>query len=268
MRYIRPKWLDLVLVLSIVLLVTFLAFHNRLASTSPWLSIWPNVLTDLFGIWLGVRIIDSIINERERRRTAALSIRGTLNYTMQRARDLLPRPGWPLWILRDEIRWLRLRLDLQPSLIRDSERRFAEAAIRMLESITVTGDRLKSLLRQVDSNEEELKDEFERATERDPKHVFMYRFTPLRQVQRYYRFFADDPDADTGPLIVAIKAARNSSAPDNLSTSVAEAIQVYLAAIDSVIDARTELKREVDGYITFVRDAETRILSKHATDSE
>lgn len=205
MRYIRPKWLDLVLILSIALLVTFLAFRDRVAPTSPWLSIWPNITTDLFGIWLAVRIIDGIINEHERRRTAALSLRGTLNHTMQRARDLLPRPGWPLWILRDEIRWIRLRLDLQSGLIRDNERRFAEVAIQMLEAITAIADRLKSLLRQVDSNQEELQDAFDRATEQDREHVFMHQFRPLRQVQRYYRSFAADPDADTGPLSLQSK---------------------------------------------------------------
>ena len=103
MRYMRPRWLDLVLVLSLVLLGTFLAFHDRLSTTSPWLSLWPNIITDLFAIWLGVRIIDNIISEQQRRRAAALSLRGNLNLTMQLAHDLLPEPGWPLWRLRDEI---------------------------------------------------------------------------------------------------------------------------------------------------------------------
>jgi hypothetical protein len=35
-----------------------LIFMTGSAPTSPWLSIWPNVVTDLFAIWAGVSTID------------------------------------------------------------------------------------------------------------------------------------------------------------------------------------------------------------------
>jgi hypothetical protein len=211
MRYMRPRWLDLVLVLSLVLLGTFLAFHDRLSTTSPWLSLWPNIITDLFAIWLGVRIIDNIISEQQRRRAAALSLRGNLNLTMQLAHDLLPEPGWPLWRLRDEIHWLRQRFDLQTHLVRTDERKFGESAILKLENIASLTDNLKSLLRQVVANKEGTEKAFNQATKNNSSHPHLYEISELEELESKYYAYTGDPEADTGQLIVAIRAARNAA---------------------------------------------------------
>lgn len=266
MSRLRPRWLDVVLVLCLALLGGFLVFHDRISSTSPWLSIWPNIITDLFAIWLGVRIIDNIISEQQRKRAAALSLRGGLNYTMQLAHDLLPRPGWPLWRLRDEIRWLRLRLDLQSNLVRADERRFGEAAILRLEAITGLADRLKSLLRQVDVDEEDVRKVFERATKQNVSHLHRYDIGELGELERTYNDYAYDPEVDTGQLIVAIRSVRNVVQSGDLDPDVRSTMKVYLAAIEASVDARTELKEKIDEYISFVRDAEMTILSRHAVD--
>jgi len=42
---------------------------------------------------------------------------------------------------------------------------------------------------------------------------------------------------------------------------------MYLAAVEAMVDTRTELKGTIDEYIAFVRDTEVKILSRHAVES-
>jgi hypothetical protein len=86
-------------------------------------------------------------------------------------------------------------------------------------------------------------------------------------VERCYRAYVRDPDVDAGELVVAIRTARNIAQSDNLDANVREVMNSYLAAVESVVDSRTDLKGKVDDYITFVCDAETTILSRHAVDN-
>lgn len=266
MRYLRPRWLDLLLIISLALLFAYLGFHGKLQPSSPWLSLWPNATTDFFAIWLGGRIIDGIVSERQRRRSIALGIRGTLNYTMQRARDLLPQPTWALRTLRDEIRWFRLRLELQGSLLRKDERERALKAAEMLEDVIQPAASLDSALRQVRVENEDLNDKFLQATTENSEHLSRWQITSLTKLENRYNAYQSDPDPDEGPLATAINAARNNLASIKLRSDVLDAANVYISAIEVLLNLHSQLQAKMDDYVNFVRDTEMVILDRHGAE--
>ncbi len=265
-RYLRPRWLDLLLIISLVLLFAFLRFHGKLQPSSPWLSLWPNAITDFFAIWLGARIIDGVVSERQRRRSIALGIRGTMNYTMQRARDLLPQPTWALRTLRNEIRWLEKRLKLQGELLRNDERERALTAVKMLEDIIQPAVSLDSALRQVRVGNEDLNDKFLQATTENSEHISRWQVTSLNKLENRYNAYRSDPDPDAGPLAAAINEARNNLTSINLRPDVLDAANAYIAAIEVLLNLHNQLQAQIDGYVNFVRGAEMIILDRHGAE--
>lgn len=83
-----PHPLDILLGPAVLSLLGFVYWRDRLDAEPPWFDLWPNITMDLFSVWL-VRIIEAFITSRERRRHAALDVRGTMNYA--RARRHHPR---------------------------------------------------------------------------------------------------------------------------------------------------------------------------------
>ena len=162
---------------------------------------------------------------------------------------------------------MRQRLDLQTHLVRTDERKFGESAILKLENIASLTDNLKSLLRQVVANKEGTEKAFNQATKNNSSHPHLYEISELEELESKYYAYTGDPEADTGQLIVAIRAARNAAQSDTLDAGVRSAVKMYLAAVEAMVDTRTELKGTIDEYIAFVRDTEVKILSRHAVES-
>lgn len=58
---------------------------------SALLNLWPNIATEILGVWLSVRIIGSIIDNRQERRNARHALAGNLNFLLGICQRLAPR---------------------------------------------------------------------------------------------------------------------------------------------------------------------------------
>src|SRR3954451_7225801 len=123
MKVLRPRWLDLILVAALLSLVLYIKFAPALPSGSPWGNLWPNVVEDLFSIWLTARAIQGVLDLSQKRRAVYDRFRGNLNFITGNIRDLLPHvDGFRMRTLEDELRWLELRIDRQGNYLRGSHR--------------------------------------------------------------------------------------------------------------------------------------------------
>jgi hypothetical protein len=262
----RPNGLDVVLIVALVLFVGFVWGHDRIAADSPWQSLWPNVTTDLFGLWLVARIIEGIIDQREKERAAALDVRGVLNFTMQRSRTLLPRPDdWTLRPLRDEIYWMRQRVEYQEAYLGDEERHALRAAWDRLGRMVEEASRLADSMRSVDRAWEAVEDGFRHAATSIDGHPWLHEVDELQRLERGYRRLESDASDQRGTESVQrrIHGVRSRIPELQLAPTIAHTVEEWLAAVETVLEQRAALQSLIGDYGAFVRRTEETILTRY-----
>lgn len=265
LRELRPRALDVLLVVAVGLLAGYLAFAGDLPDGSLLPSLWANVATDAFAIWLGARLIDGLLARRQRRDNALLESRANLNFTMHQARGLLPAPRpWQLVPAEDEARWLEVGLRRRRAVLRgDEAERIAEAAARFT-AVLADAKALKAARDRVEVTRHAVDDAFDAAEERDIAHVRRWRLVPLRRLQRELdRSFDDHEDTGAG-LLAAAQACRAEvdRLREGLAPAVTTAVDDHLAAVETAVHARRALAGKVDGYVAFVRECEAVFLDR------
>jgi hypothetical protein len=262
-RILRPRLLDLILVVAIAALVGYLAAHSRLAPDSAWGSLWPNITTDLFGIWLTVRVIDELATVRTKRQEIVRGFRGNMNYSMKCAVGLLPQPQhWAIRTLDDETRWLTTRLDHQGMYLLQDERDRICAAVEYLSTISRDAKELASIFRKRTRLEDTMRRIFREATNEDHNHPFLDDVDELESLGSEYWYYADDPDTDPAQVILAIESVRHAPSALAISDPAQRAVSDLVDATEVYIECRRELEQKVDQYVKFVRDTEVQFLDR------
>src|SRR5215207_7433487 len=65
-------------------------FTNPEDIRSAWLNLWPNIATEILGVWLSVRIIGAILDNRQERRNVRNALAANLNYLLSICQRLAP----------------------------------------------------------------------------------------------------------------------------------------------------------------------------------
>ncbi|MEQ0558475.1 hypothetical protein ABJI51_05300 [Amycolatopsis sp. NEAU-NG30] len=262
-RILRPRFLDVILVLAIAALAGYLLAHSRLAPDSAWGSLWPNITTDLFGIWLTVRVIDELGTVRSKRQEIMRGFRGNVNYSKKCAMDLLPQPRhWAMRSLDDEISGLTTRLDHQGMYLRQDERDRIRTAIRNLSAISLDAKELASIFRERTRLEDTMRRVFREATDEDRDHPYPHDVDELEALGSEYQYYADDPDIDSAKLVLAIEALRRTLPTLAISDPAQRAVTELADATEVAVERRRKLEQQVDQYAKFVRDTEVQFLDR------
>ncbi len=101
-------WVDLLAFGSGTLLtMLYIKYGNNLSPRlEAYKDIWPNISTEIIGVWVSVRVIDSIIRNRDERHNVRDRVVANLNFIMKICQDLLPDfYSWQFNDLKNEIIW-------------------------------------------------------------------------------------------------------------------------------------------------------------------
>jgi hypothetical protein len=266
---LRPSWLDVLLVLAIVSLIGYVGTHDADAAGSPWRELWPNITVDLFSVWLVARIIEGILSSREKRRTAALQLRAALNYSMDRARSVLPDARlWAVQPVLDEARWMRMNAQRRDMHLESEAREVLLHAATDLEAIASVAEQLGEALVDVQTTRDAMRNKFEEANEADSRHPSLWDVDPLKELGQAIDLSRDLTTGRAATSVTAaISKASQAVAALTLAPPVEVAVRAYSDAADQALAHRVELQRMVDAYTDFVRAQEEAILARHRLSS-
>ena len=99
----------------------------------PMADLWPNIATEILGVWLSVRIIGTIIDLRQRRSNMRNTLAGNMNHLMGICSRLSPHfDSFAIVDLRNELLWFGERRRLNAKLLK---RVFSRDELALLERI-------------------------------------------------------------------------------------------------------------------------------------
>lgn len=133
--------IDLVaLGLGLFLCVAFVAYLRGEGYQRPLLDLWPNIATEILGVWVSVRIVDVLIGRREERSRVRDNVVGNLNFMMSICQDLpLHFDNWRLNDLSNEVMWFEEKRAAQEKLLMkhltNEERRSVDDVIRQVRDV-------------------------------------------------------------------------------------------------------------------------------------
>lgn len=106
MRPYFRKWfiIDLLtLFLGLGLTIAYVIFRHYYPDTkSNWFDIWPNISTELLGVWLSVRIIDAVIQSNNQKNNNRREIVRNIRYFTDYVEEL--EPNFDSWTIRTLVR--------------------------------------------------------------------------------------------------------------------------------------------------------------------
>lgn len=113
----RIKSLDIrvdlfTLLLGLLLIWGYINYGGILfVKDSPILNIWANIATDLIGVWLTVRIVESLLQAREKFHSIRRTTVSNLRYFLRIAQEITPEfYEWRINSLQNELRWFEEKL--------------------------------------------------------------------------------------------------------------------------------------------------------------
>ncbi|MEP7290434.1 MAG: hypothetical protein ABI835_01570 [Chloroflexota bacterium] len=102
--------------------------------SSPYFELWSNIAGGILGAWISVRLLDTLIQAREKREQVRKNLLSNLNYISAEARRLLPKVyDFNLVTLEDELVWSRKRYPKRQQYLHDGERSLVEAVSTSLD---------------------------------------------------------------------------------------------------------------------------------------
>ena len=112
----------------------YLEEANPEVASSPYFELWSNIAGGILGAWVSVRLLDTLIQAREKREQVRRNLLSNLNYISGEARRLLPKVyDFNLVTLQDELFWARKRYPNRQRHLSSAERSNVETAISQLE---------------------------------------------------------------------------------------------------------------------------------------
>jgi hypothetical protein len=200
-----------------------------------------------------------------RRFQRAMDVRGTLNYTMQRAHDALPEPReWSVRPLRDEARWMRLNADRRSEPFGRGQREAMQQAAAALDRIVSVAEDLTQTLIEVRATRGELDERFRHARNSDRDHPSMWDIGPLENLYRTFDLAREmGTERAVAAVTVPIAETRKAVVELPLAPEVAAAVQDHVDAVERAMGQQADLQHLVDAYVDFIRDQEAEILTMH-----
>lgn len=261
MQIIRPRWLDLILIAAIAQLALYIKFESSVSPGSPWSGLWPNAVVDMFSIWLTARVIQGLLDLSRKRRGVYGGFRSNLNFINGHMCDLLPNAdSFRLRILRDEMRWLKLRLESQGKFLRKRHRTRIAGAVDRIDLTLQLGHEFRSFRREVFRCDRRVRAEFHISQKKIPETPPLHDALWLRDLPAEVREFGQDSGDDSAQLQVYIEEARIESARLPGTDDLKHAIGCYLTAIQGMVTRHDAVRVRVEEFTQFVRDNEISLL--------
>ncbi|HUW95514.1 MAG TPA: hypothetical protein VMW58_06980 [Anaerolineae bacterium] len=115
--------------------------HAHPASRSAYLDLWPNIATEIIGVWISVRLIDAIIRSRERRHGVRRELVFNLNFLRSKAEQLLPHiDSYLVQTLRQELVFARERMPKRNRYLESGEVQTIAGVLSTLEGLVGAAD--------------------------------------------------------------------------------------------------------------------------------
>jgi len=268
LRELRPRWVDLFLLAGIVALWFYLVNSGTRSTQSSWSALWPNVVTDLFFVWVAARLIDGLGAARQRREAVVTGFRSNLNYIARIVSGLLPSLyDFHLRDLGEEMRWLDLRRQRQGKYLKLSDRKAIAEIAAQIPRIRTDAVKARELRQDTAEVRTQLPDEWDRirrnaSTDTTAGMPQWYDLTWMRKLEHEYDRYIRVADSKPGQLLVAITEARHKISLLDIDPYLAERLSSFATAMSVEQQVIEDLKEKVAAYRDAVRNAEIALLER------
>ena len=198
-------------------------------------NLWPNIATEIIGVWLSVRIIDALIETRQKSREVRNTVTGNVNFMLGICLHLAPNfDSFRIRDLANEIMWFAERRDLQSRVF---ERAFTREELNSLDAIRDCARQVLEEAKAATGAETRLRVALRYRDVWSESHLF----EELRDaVDLYFR----DAEGDSQELEILTEEARTAAATS--APSVASALESAAERAEGYIESRKRTERLVD----------------------
>ena len=260
-------WVDLV---SLGIGTLFVWLHYRFA-TSSWgatLELFPNIATEIMGVWISVRIIDALIQRRDKFNAVRRRVVSECKEFVDIVQDVTSFDDRRCRVLRSDFERFVARLPTRSGFLLDDESELLNRIVTHQKIIVRDSERIIKVLQQVDDALLEVE-----------HHIRLLRQGPqqggagmnltgmwidsqqrtLEPVQKLYDRFVNRADDNGQGLIAAMKEVEEAVATNanTLGDAVKGAVRPYHDAIRDLISIRGGFQEDVsqlDALVSELRD--------------
>ena len=252
MRFLSRWWkrwglVDILcLVGGVVFSGAYLVWSDRSGLIQPVLDLWPNIATEILGVWLSVRIIESFISGREERRKVRDRLTGNLNFMLTICRRITRDfHRGNLTNLQSEIGFYRDKAALKPRSwkkhLTKEERYLVDNAFGLGEQIL----KRSRLARQALDDVEKIRYDLD----------IHYLTSPGNQIKKRLDQYVDSRDQDSSRLLESITSIREQfEQPGDelekreLALKYCERAEGYVAEVTAFSNLMHDLEEDVSRF--------------------
>jgi hypothetical protein len=209
-------------------------FGSRTGSWhDPVQDLWPNIATEVLGVWLSVRLIGGLIERRQRRIAVRDTLAGNGNYLMAVCQRIPPRfYDYELLSLRNELQWFREKKALKAKVL---TRALSPGEQKAIERIFA---RASDLLRLGEQGSQAV-GEVKRLRDR---HDLWRRESGVSELDGIFDQYLSGTLADHQQIAGAIAAAKDTP-PPGLDLDTQKAVSEFVALVEKYLSVRAQYDR-------------------------
>ncbi len=194
------------------------------------MDIWPNLVTEILGAWISVRIIDYFIRIRERKSSARWRVVRIILYILGVCRRIHPKPyAYDLKILQDELRFFdephnlkQLNTHLSPDEISDVNEVRALSG-RILDLAT----QVSVIIEQLSKFAVNIRDQIDEYNETDSTSFYLHKHKSIDRLLDLHRDVIYGAVVDKNTVSTAIDSATRFAFESKGFQNIAENIIDY-----------------------------------------
>lgn len=262
-------WVDLAS-LGIGTLLVWLHYHFATSYSEATLELLPNIATEIMGVWISVRIIDALIQRRDKFNAVRRRVVSECNEFVVIVRDVTSLDDRQCRALRGDFERFVARLPTRSGFLFDDESELLNRIATHQEIIVQDSERMIKIFQEVDDARMEVEHQIRLLRQGPQQGVGALNMTArwidsqermLEPVQKLYDRFVNRVNDSGQGLIAAMKEIEDAVATDasKLGDGVKGAVRPYHDAIRDLISIRGRFQEQVSQVSAWVSELQDNI---------
>lgn len=212
---------------------------------TPILDLWPNIATEIVGVWLSVRIIDAMINRRTSRHNNRQGIVRNMIYFLEIAQTIVPYfDDWKLRNLQNELSWFEERLPKRQKYLSEDELLDVRRAISLGKEVQSKALRYQELKRSIEDSHQLIQSVLNiREKSDDTPRIYLYELGWFEALEQEYRKFTSRHEFNREKIDQVV--ANFQQSVQALPPELTPHFENYLTFVQNTVALRSEFDEQV-----------------------